>query len=150
MFDAIKSEYPTGVDWLTILGSERQEEVRKAIQRSQEHEGDVDALLYTQICDKATILRDRFAFRGSNKQVKRLFGRIERLRNKVAHANNYVSCRQDAIKASGTVNGLIALRAEILEQVRRRDHEKGEGEAPTRGDGDSPKSRHLIRVSPPF
>lgn len=127
MFDAIKSEYPTGVDWLTTLGSERQGEVRKAIQRSQEHEGDVDALLYTQICDKATILRDRFSFRGSKKQVKRLFGRIERLRNKVAHANNYVSRRQDAIKASGTVKGLIALRAEILEQVRQRDNESGEG-----------------------
>ena len=113
MFDAIKRKYPTGEDWLTLLKPGRQDQVRETIKKSHESDSDVDALLCTQFCDKATILQECFRLEGS----KHLLGRIERLRNKVAHANNYVSRRDDANKACRTVKGLIALREEILEQI---------------------------------
>ena len=113
MFAAIKSKYPTGEDWLALLKSGRQDKVRKAIKKSHKSDSDVDALLYTQFCDKATILQECFGLESS----KRLLGRIERLRNKVAHANNYVTRRKDANKTCRTVKGLIALRKDILEQI---------------------------------
>lgn len=114
MFDAIKRKYPVGEDWMGLLNSDRQGKVGEAMKASHESNSDIDALLYTQFCDKATILQKCYCVEGT----KRLLGRIERLRNKVAHANNYVSRRHDADKACRTVKGLIALRAKILEQTK--------------------------------
>ena len=113
MYEAIKSRHPTGEDWLSLLKPGRQDKVMETIRTCRESDSEVDALLYTQFCDKSTILQKSFCLHGS----KNLLGGIERLRNKVAHANNYVTRRRDADKACRTVNGLIALRAEIVNQI---------------------------------
>ena len=114
MYEAIRSRHPTMEDWLSLLKPGRQDKVRETIEKSHKTDSEVDALLYTQFCDKATIVQRCCRLEGS----KTLLGRIERLRNKVAHANSYVTCRQDADKACRTVNGLIDLREVILERTK--------------------------------
>ena len=57
MSDAIRSRYPTDDDWLGLLSCGRREKVREEIERSRRNDSEVDALLFTQISDKATIVR---------------------------------------------------------------------------------------------
>lgn len=113
MFEAIKSKYPAGEGWLDLLNPGRQDKVWEALERGRASDSDVDPLLYTQFCDKATILRQCFRLPGSAGPL----GKIERLRNKLAHANNYVGRRQDANRASAIVKALIALREEVLGHI---------------------------------
>ena len=67
MFEAIKSKYPAGEDWLAQLTPGRRENVSKEIKKAHKSDSDVDALLYTQFCDKTAILKKCFGLEKSKR-----------------------------------------------------------------------------------
>lgn len=113
MSTAIRNRYPDTDGWLQHLSCGRRRGVEERIQERQGNDSDIHPLLETEFCDKATILRKVYSFQGSSKAVKRLLKRIERLRNKVAHASEYLHRREDASELSARVKGLFELREEI-------------------------------------
>ena len=112
MFDAIRREYPDD-EWLTSLSCSRQCLVEQETKKSHESDSEVDALLYTQLCDKADIIRKKCALGVSGRKLRPQFRSINELRHKVAHANNYAMTLQDAEELSSTVQTLLELRSKI-------------------------------------
>jgi len=117
MSAAIRSRYPTDDDWLDRLSDGRREKVRERIESSRENDSEVDALVFTQISDKATIVRKSWDLGESQKQLKEHFKRIRKLRDKLAHANDYATTLDDAIDVCRTVRKLLELQRRISEQT---------------------------------
>ena len=113
MSAAIRSEYPAGDGWLVHLSSGRRGKLRQEIESSHENDSEVDDLLFTQISDKATILRKSWDLGESQKQLKEHFRRIRKLRDKLAHANEYAATLDDAISVCHTVRKLLELQRTI-------------------------------------
>lgn len=86
MADAIRRQYPTADDWLVRLSCGRRKKVREEIESSLENDSEVDALLFTQISDKADIIRKSWDLGESQRRLKEHFRRIGKLRDKLAHA----------------------------------------------------------------
>jgi len=114
---AIRSRYPTDDDWLDRLSDGRRDKVRKKIKSSRENDSEVDALLFTQISDKATIVRKSWDLGESQRQLKEHFKRIRKLRDKLAHANDYAATLDDAIDVCRTVRKLLELQRTISERT---------------------------------
>lgn len=116
MSAAIRSRYPTDDDWLALLSAERRKKVEKRIESSRENDSEVDALLFTQISDKTTIVRKSWDLGESQRQLKEHFKRIRKLRDKLAHANDYATTLDDAIDVCRTVRKLLELQRTISEK----------------------------------
>ena len=117
MSAAIRSKYPTGDDWLSHLSNGRRTKVWKKFESSRENDSEVDALLFTEISDKATIIRKSWDLGESQKQLKEHFKRIRKLRDKLAHANDYATTLDDAIGVCRTVRKLLELQRTISKQM---------------------------------
>lgn len=119
MSAAIRSEYPTDDGWLCHLSCGRRKKVRKEIEKSHENDSDVDALLFTQISDKGTILRKSKSWDlgESGGKLEEHFSRIRDLRDKLAHANDYATTLDDANEVCRTVQKLLELRRMIEKQM---------------------------------
>lgn len=117
MSAAIRSKYPTSDDWLVHLSSGRRKKVWEKFESSRENDSEVDALLYTEISDKATIVRRSWDLGESQKQLKEHFKRIRKLRDKLAHANDYATTLDDAIGVCRTVRKLLELERTISKQM---------------------------------
>lgn len=119
MSAAIRSEYPTDDGWQFRLSCGRRKKVRKEIEKSHENDSDVDALLFTQISDKGTILRKSKSWDlgESGGKLEEHFSRIRDLRDKLAHANDYATTLDDANEVCRTVQKLLELRRMIEKQM---------------------------------
>ena len=113
MFDAIKAICQTDEEWLNLLSPGGQDKVWKEIKKSQKNDSEVDALLYTQICDKGEILRKRRALDGRRRSLRD----IQKLRDQLAHANIYATTFEAAGKVGSTVRTLLELRRKIENQI---------------------------------
>lgn len=113
MAAAIRSQYPTAEDWLVRLSCGRRKKVREEIESSRENDSEVDALLFTQISDKATIIRKSCDLGESQRRLREHFGRIGKLRDKLAHANEYAGTLDDAIGVCRSVQKLLELQRTI-------------------------------------
>ena len=113
MVDAIRRMCATDDAWLRHLSCGRRKKVKKEIEESHKNDSDVDALLYTQICDKGDILRKRCNLGESMGKLKKQFRDIQGLRDRLAHANQYASTRSNAESVSRTVEKLLELRRRI-------------------------------------
>jgi len=90
--DAVRQEFPDGDGWLERLTPGRRANVAQNIAEARAGDAFVDALLFTQFCDKADIVRkaDGFAAVGFREDMKR----AQKLRDNLAHANHYAdTCR---------------------------------------------------------
>ena len=56
MAEAIRKKYETDEDWLKLLSKCRQEKINKEVEKSKQEDAFVNALLFTQFCDKRDIL----------------------------------------------------------------------------------------------
>jgi CBS domain-containing protein len=88
MTEVIRRESGGTDDWFDRLSPGRQQKVREEIYKAQRTDRFVDALLFTQIVDKATIIR-RSPRLINGKIREREVKKIEMLRNSLAHANDY-------------------------------------------------------------
>ena len=91
MASAIRREFLDSEDWLDRLTDDRQSKIREEIGTSIGEDGFVNRLLFTQFGDKARIIRKSPRFEWSREKFKKEMGRVEKLRNWIAHANDYAS-----------------------------------------------------------
>ena len=117
MFDTIRRMHPNGDAWLALLSSGRRKKVKDKIESSRENDSDVDALLYTEISDKGTILRKSCDLGESQRQLKEHFKKIRKLRDKLAHASNYATTLEDAYGLCRTVQKVLELRRKVEKQM---------------------------------
>ena len=84
---------------------------------SAKGDGFVDDLLFTQFCDKRDILIKSFPF-SRKKKFRCQLKDIEKLRDRLAHANEYAATREDAQKVCEIVQNLLELRDKIKNKYR--------------------------------
>jgi CBS domain-containing protein len=89
-------------DWLVKLG-DRRDRVEQNWQKLKADGLEIDLIAATQFADKRQILIKSGLLQCSRTRAEREFGAIENLRDGLAHANNYASTRESALKTIGAV-----------------------------------------------
>jgi hypothetical protein len=113
MSEAIRRKFSSDEEWMALLSGGRKKKMREAIERSRKADGFVNALLFTQFCDKGDIIRKSLPLSLSAEALKMKFDDFQELRNHLAHANDYASTPAEAKRVSSLVRDLLSLRAEI-------------------------------------
>lgn len=113
MSEAIKRSFRTPREWLPFLSQGRQQRIQQEIHRSEDGDGFVDDLLFTQFCDKAKILTKLPCFSSAKRELRVRLKEIEDLRDKLAHANDYAATPAAARRVCTIVRDLFKLREEI-------------------------------------
>lgn len=103
MINVIRHEFDAAEKWLNLLSDERREKLRDEIKQAWAHDSFVDALLFTQFADKATIIRKSLWCPIGTKQFKDEFKKIQSLRDRLAHANDYAASPEAACEVCRTV-----------------------------------------------
>lgn len=113
MLEAIKQKFGSDEGWMSCLNGNRRGKIEDEIAKSQQEDGYVDSLLFTQFCDKADIVRKSFDLSPSKTAICTQMAEFQDLRDNLAHANEYAATPEHARKACTTVRNLLALREEI-------------------------------------
>ena len=120
MSEAIKKEFSNGAGWLEHLTDSRQRKIEEESKNSEQADGHVDKLLFTQLGDKAKILTKLSCFSCSKSELHRRLEAIKHLRDKLAHANEYAATPPEAREVCATVRSLLELREEIRTTILNR------------------------------
>jgi hypothetical protein len=106
MVDVIRRECTSTALWLSRISAERQSGLRAEIEKAKASDAFVDEILFTQFADKVTIIKkgDRANF--SKSAFKAEMAAIQRLRNALAHANEYASTQESAASVCATVRSI--------------------------------------------
>jgi hypothetical protein len=112
MADFIRHRCSEDRDWLKLLTDKRQRKIEAEKSKAKADDSYVDMLLFTQFCDKKEIVKLQFP------EVRRealgdVLDKIERLRDSVAHANEYASSRGETEGVCEAVRVLLNLRDEL-------------------------------------
>ena len=99
--------------WLELLSKKRREDIVEAIDRAKREDGFVSEIAFSQLSDKATILRRRGLIRGETRRLERDFKAIRKLRDGLAHANYYAETPEAARKACETVRTILWIEDEL-------------------------------------
>lgn len=113
IFEAIKQAYPSNEQWKRFLSDGRREKINEEIEQSHRGDGFVDELLFTQFCDKSEILLKGFQLPRSKTIIRGQLERIQELRDKLAHANDYASLPKQQRNVCAIVRSLLELREQI-------------------------------------
>jgi hypothetical protein len=118
MTDAIQAADPGGNNWINCISAERRVSLQKRIEDARQKQGIVTELLFTEFCDKRDIVT-KLLFKSEPKRCReelaRKFRRIEKLRNNLAHANDYAASNQDAADTCAVVRDILDVH-ELLRQ----------------------------------
>lgn len=94
MTELIASRYGDGDTWLKCLTADRRAKVDHEIADAKQKDALVNPLLYTQFGDKVTILRKSGYIEHKNR-FRGDMTAIQRLRDSLAHANDYAGTRDE-------------------------------------------------------
>jgi hypothetical protein len=103
MAEAIRREFNQSEDWIDRLSAPRKCMVHKAAAEAKTQDTFVETLLYTQFCDKVTIVRKSPDFTWSKTSFEDDLGKAQSLRDDLAHANDYAPTRVAAGQVCETV-----------------------------------------------
>ena len=120
MTGAISKQYEDDNEWWNLLNKCRPKKVREKVAKSEQGDGFVATLLFTEFCDKRDILLHFFPSSLSKTKLRRQLEDIEKLRNQVAHASDYATTQTDQQNVCAVVRNLLKLREEIVDFVARR------------------------------
>ena len=81
----------------------RQEKIRNKIVEAKAQDVFVETLLFTEFGDKVTVIKRRPDCHWGRNAFQSELGRIQLLRNDLAHANNYAGTREAAKRVCETV-----------------------------------------------
>ena len=111
MAERIEQEWNAdgGTGWLAVLGGDRRATIQEAIDRAKSEDGFVSEIAFSQLADKATIIRKKRLIPGSATKLKRDFNAIVRLRNDIAHANYYAETPRMASKVCSAVRTILRI-----------------------------------------
>ncbi len=112
MYETIKQKYPTGEEWKQHLTVQRRKSIKERIDNSAKGDGFVDDLLFTQFCDKRDIIIKSFPF-SRKKELRIQLKDIEKLRDKLAHANEYAATQTEAKNVCKVIRNLLEIREKI-------------------------------------
>jgi hypothetical protein len=114
MMKIIKQKFKDDREWLCCLTDGRRRKIQDAITESHNNDGFVDALLFTQFCDKADIIRKSLQIPGeSNQTLTNKLKEIQKLRDHVAHANEYAASPKHAMGVCIIVREILELQAKL-------------------------------------
>ena len=114
MSEVIRRRFSSDDEWMALLPDGRKGKIREAIEISRGANGFVDALLFTQFCDKGDIIRKSLLLPHSAAKLKSKFDELQKLRNHLAHANDYASTPMEVKELRGLLEDLSSLRAQIV------------------------------------
>lgn len=114
MSEIIESAIPKN-QWLSYLSEKRQSKISEKIDQSRQGEVFVNELLFTQFCDKVTILMKHFP---KLKPLRKCFRSSQNLRDSIAHANDYAPSIDMARELCQTVRGIDKLRLHLKECLK--------------------------------
>src|SRR5262249_44367801 len=89
--------------WLKRLSPERQQGIHDEIDKSRRNDSFIDDLLFTQFADKVTIIKKSALISSNKNQFKNDLGGVRKLRDDLAHANDYAASRDAARSVCETV-----------------------------------------------
>ena len=101
-------------DWMDQLSDGRREKLTEKISEVRARDGYVSEIALTDFCDKACLVRKSALLDRPPKDLKNDLNAIERLRNKVAHADAYADTPDRARKVCRTVRSLMSLKRDIV------------------------------------
>ena len=104
-------------DWLNLLSPARREDVKDRIAEARQNDTFVSDIASTQFSDKATIMRKRGLVAGSKSQLGKDFKAIRKLRDNLAHANDYASTPTAAKSVSCTVATVLRVVSQLRTSV---------------------------------
>lgn len=100
MADVVRRRFPEPDTWRQKLSQGRAQKVQQKIASATSEDTLVDQILYTQFCDKVTIISKAGICSSNEASNRTSFGKdmkdIENLRNNLAHANDYAATRDTA------------------------------------------------------
>ena len=102
-------------DWLDLLSPGRRNDVTERIADAKRNDTFVSDIASTQFADKATIMLKQGLVDGSKSQLRRDFRVIGKLRDNLAHANDYAATPTAAKSVSRTVTTILR----IVSQLRK-------------------------------
>lgn len=110
-----KGDDPPG--WLNLLDNKRQKNILDAVKEAKKKDGFVSYIAFSQLSDKIDIVaKDRLI--GGNKEcLKKDFEAIRKLRNAIAHANDYATSREEAEKTCKTINLILGIKQELTSRL---------------------------------
>jgi hypothetical protein len=112
MADFIRQRHSEDSDWLKSLADKRRIKIEHERSKAKADDSYVDVLLLTQFCDKKEIVKLQFP-ETRREALGDMLNKIERLRDSVAHANEYAASRGQAESVCEVVRGLLNLRDEL-------------------------------------
>jgi CBS domain-containing protein len=117
MTDYIKAELPNDDAWIAMLKPQRAEKIQMEMSTGRERDTFVDTLLYAQFCDKAEIVRRLKPNGIGDTALAPQLRRFERLRNSIAHANEYAASPDQATDVCNVVRELLAMRSQLRQRL---------------------------------
>jgi len=106
MADAIRRESGSTDRWKDRLSDSRKENIDRQRKDAVADDNLIDDLLFTQFCDKITIVRKSPAFEVSKSQFDAEMAQAQKLRDNLAHANDYAATRDAAAKVCAIVRNV--------------------------------------------
>lgn len=118
MLETIRRFFPEPTAWQRLLHKNRRLKIAELLDKAAAADGVVDALLYTQFCDKRDILlRSLLAAHEQRDRFSISMRAIEDLRNSLAHANEYADTSAKAAGVSQIAREVIAV-GELLKGLQ--------------------------------
>lgn len=103
MADRIRREFNYSTEWLGHLSSKKRNPIKFRINDAKKNDTYVDALLFTDFGDKATIVKKSKSFSWQNMNFDDELDRIRKLRNAIAHTHDYAATQSAARQVCQTV-----------------------------------------------
>jgi hypothetical protein len=103
MAESIRLEFGQSENWVTRLPEGRQAKLHDKIGKAKSQDAYIEQLLFTEFCDKVTIIKKSPDFCWERKAFEHDLARIQSLRDNLAHANDYAATRSAASRVCETV-----------------------------------------------
>ena len=103
MADAIRREFGGTDGWMKRLSEERQKKIKCQYGRAASDDNAVDVLLFSQFSDKVTAIKKSPVFTAGKNKFEAGMQTAQKLRDQLAHANDYAASRDAAAQVCATV-----------------------------------------------
>lgn len=103
MADAIRRNVGGPDHWMPKVSDKRQTKIGAELAKAQLNNTWIDPLHYTQFCDKSAIICKSERFGRSKSKFQDEFSSMMRLRDNIAHSNEFAASREAAISVCETV-----------------------------------------------
>jgi hypothetical protein len=103
MANAIRREFGGLNAWMDRLSADRQGKIRCEYRKAASDDNAVELLLFSQFADKVTIIRKSSLFSIGKNKFEAAMKAAQKLRDKLAHANDYAASRESAAQVCQTV-----------------------------------------------